>query len=194
MYIIENEAGEIVKQQKSNINVVWTERVDDENGQPLQRKVETVRPPDGFSVTLEDNSVLTLRKVSEPVSGTGPRNLGYGPIVKVDGEWQRPKLRGTALPPKPDPEPTLVVTEAWTEVVPAVMEGEVEVTSETTIEHAAVTEPNPAYNYTDLRMKEYPTINELVVALWESVMESRPEAANVLEAKRQATKTKYPKV
>lgn len=42
------------------------------------------------------------------------------------------------------------------------------------------------------REAEYPTTKELIVALWEKVIEGRPESADVLEIKRQAIKEKYP--
>lgn len=43
------------------------------------------------------------------------------------------------------------------------------------------------------RRKEYPSINELVVALWESVVENDQTALNSIQQKRVATKQKYPK-
>jgi len=43
------------------------------------------------------------------------------------------------------------------------------------------------------RLKEYPSVNELVVALWEGVVEERMAAVTSLEGKRQAVKAKYPK-
>ena len=43
------------------------------------------------------------------------------------------------------------------------------------------------------RLEEYPSIDELVVALWEGVVEERMAAVTSLEGKRQAVKAKYPK-
>ena len=43
------------------------------------------------------------------------------------------------------------------------------------------------------RQVEYPSINELIVALWENVVEERAASVISLEAARQAIKTKYPK-
>ena len=43
------------------------------------------------------------------------------------------------------------------------------------------------------RLAEYPSVNELVVALWEGVVEERMQAVTQLEIKRQAVKAKYPK-
>ena len=50
-----------------------------------------------------------------------------------------------------------------------------------------------AQEYARNRQAEYPSINELIVALWENVVEERASAVVSLEAKRQAVKTKYPK-
>ena len=50
-----------------------------------------------------------------------------------------------------------------------------------------------AQEYARIRQAEYPSINELIVALWENVVEERASAVVSLEAKRQAVKTKYPK-
>jgi len=47
--------------------------------------------------------------------------------------------------------------------------------------------------YARNRAVEYPSINELVVALWEGVVEERMASVTALEALRQAVKTKYPK-
>ena len=55
-------------------------------------------------------------------------------------------------------------------------------------------EPSPEPTYDQLRKNEYPSINDLIVALWENVVEERASAVVSLEAKRQAVKTKYPKV
>ena len=43
------------------------------------------------------------------------------------------------------------------------------------------------------RKEEYPSIDELTVALWEGVVEERMSAVTDLEIKRQAVKAKYPK-
>ena len=50
-----------------------------------------------------------------------------------------------------------------------------------------------AKEYARNRKAEYPSIDELVVALWEGVVEERMAAVTKLEGKRQAVKTKYPK-
>ena len=48
-------------------------------------------------------------------------------------------------------------------------------------------------DYARKRKEEYPSIDELIVALWEGVVEERMAAVTKLEAKRQAVKLKYPK-
>ena len=48
-------------------------------------------------------------------------------------------------------------------------------------------------DYGRLRKAEYPSIDELIVALWENVVEERAASVVSLESKRQAIKEKYPK-
>ena len=59
------------------------------------------------------------------------------------------------------------------------------------------TEPLPVQpdnrTYAEKRAAEYPSLSELNVALWEKVVEGRPESADALEVKRQEIKTKYTK-
>ena len=43
------------------------------------------------------------------------------------------------------------------------------------------------------RQLEYPNTNDLIVALWEKVVEGRSESADALEVKRQEVKTVHPK-
>ena len=47
--------------------------------------------------------------------------------------------------------------------------------------------------YARNRQAEYPSIDELIVALWENVVEERAASVVSLESKRQAIKAKYPK-
>ena len=47
--------------------------------------------------------------------------------------------------------------------------------------------------YAEKRLFEYPSINDLIVALWENVVEERAASVISLEATRQAIKAKYPK-
>ena len=50
-----------------------------------------------------------------------------------------------------------------------------------------------AQEYARNREAEYPSLNELIVALWENVVEERAASVVSLESKRQAIKAKYPK-
>ena len=71
----------------------------------------------------------------------------------------------------PDPQPTQEELEtAWTQI-------------------------QTAYDndYARKRLAEYPSVDELVIALWEGVVEERMAAVTSLEGKRQAVKAKYPK-
>lgn len=56
----------------------------------------------------------------------------------------------------------------------------------------------PPPSYSELRQKEYIeqgiTEKEMIVALWERVIENRPEASNKLQFIREQIKAKYPKV
>ena len=47
--------------------------------------------------------------------------------------------------------------------------------------------------YDKKRKEEYPSLDELIVALWEGVVEERMASVTKLEIKRQAVKAKYPK-
>jgi|MGYP003632947152 hypothetical protein len=48
-------------------------------------------------------------------------------------------------------------------------------------------------DYARKRKEEYPSIDELVVALWEGVVEERMASVTKLEIKRQAVKANHPK-
>lgn len=50
-----------------------------------------------------------------------------------------------------------------------------------------------ATQYQRDRQAKYPSIDELIVALWEGVVEERMASVTALEGLRQAVKTKYPK-
>ncbi len=52
--------------------------------------------------------------------------------------------------------------------------------------------PSPP-SFQVLRQKEYPSTNEMIVALWEDLVEGRPDEKNKLQTKREAIKLKYPK-
>ena len=60
----------------------------------------------------------------------------------------------------------------------------------------AFIEPDPGPDtrtYDEKRKAEYPSIDDITVALWEGVVEERMQAVTQLEIKRQAVKAKYPK-
>lgn len=52
-----------------------------------------------------------------------------------------------------------------------------------------------AYNASQIkkRVQEYPSINDLTVALWELIMEDRPQEADAVQLLRVSIKQKYPK-
>jgi len=75
----------------------------------------------------------------------------------------------------------------WMSASPQPTEAEIE---------AAHAEWEAEYNATQYqrdRADEYPSIEALVVALWEGVVEERMAAVTKLETLRQAVKAKYPK-
>lgn len=53
--------------------------------------------------------------------------------------------------------------------------------------------PESTYTYAEQRAAEYPSMDALTVALWERVVEGRPEASAVIQAQREAIKAKWPK-
>ena len=59
--------------------------------------------------------------------------------------------------------------------------------------HAEWQAEQDATQYQRDRQAEYPTLDELVVALWENVVEERAQSVVALEGERQAVKAKYPK-
>jgi hypothetical protein len=67
------------------------------------------------------------------------------------------------------------------------------VQSDYEVEVARLQAEHDATQYKRDRQSEYPSIDELVVALWEGVVEERMASVTALEGLRQAVKTKYPK-
>lgn len=57
----------------------------------------------------------------------------------------------------------------------------------------AIVAAPPEPTYAERRAAEYPSAEALTVALWELVYEKRPEAADALQAQREAVKAKWPK-
>ena len=66
-------------------------------------------------------------------------------------------------------------------------------TADIEIAHAEWQSEYDAQEYARNRKAEYPSIDELIVALWEGVVEERMAAVTSLEGKRQVVKAKYPK-
>ena len=60
-------------------------------------------------------------------------------------------------------------------------------------ETARLQAESDATKYQRDRQTEYPSIDELIVALWEGVVEERMASVTALEVLRQAVKDKYPK-
>jgi len=65
--------------------------------------------------------------------------------------------------------------------------------TEIATELARLTDAWNATEYQRQRAAEYPRIDQLLVALWESMIEGRPADAATLQAAREAIKAKYPK-
>jgi hypothetical protein len=60
-------------------------------------------------------------------------------------------------------------------------------------ETARLQAESDAQAYARNRQAEYPSLDSLVVAMWEGVVEERMASVTALEGLRQAVKTKYPK-
>ena len=60
-------------------------------------------------------------------------------------------------------------------------------------ELARLQSEHDAQEYARNRQAEYPSIDDLIVALWENVVEERAASVVSIESKRQAIKAKYPK-
>ena len=75
----------------------------------------------------------------------------------------------------------------WNSASPQPSEAEIETA------HAEWQAEYDSQEYARNRQAEYPSIDELVVALWEGVVEERMASVTRLEGLRQAVKTRYPK-
>ena len=75
----------------------------------------------------------------------------------------------------------------WWSASPQPTEAEIEAA------HAEWQADHDSKAYARNRQAEYPSLDELVVALWEGVVEERMASVTALEGLRQAVKTKYPK-
>ena len=75
----------------------------------------------------------------------------------------------------------------WNSASPQPAESEIETA------HAGWQAEYDSQEYARNRQAEYPSIDELVVAMWEGVVEERMASVTRLEGLRQAVKTRYPK-
>jgi len=75
----------------------------------------------------------------------------------------------------------------WNSASPQPTEAEIEAA------HAEWQAEYAATQYQRDRKAEYPSMDELIVALWEGVVEERMASVTALEGVRQAVKAKYPK-
>ena len=75
----------------------------------------------------------------------------------------------------------------WYSASPQPSEAEIEAA------HAEWQAEHDAQEYARNRQAEYPSSDELIVALWETVVEERASAVVALESARQAVKAKHPK-
>jgi len=80
-----------------------------------------------------------------------------------------------------------VYIKKWNSASPQPSEAEIEAA------HAEWQAEQDATQYQRDRQAEYPSLDELIVALWEGVVEERMASVTALEAVRQAVKAKYPK-
>jgi len=80
-----------------------------------------------------------------------------------------------------------VYIESWNSASPQPTEAEIETA------HAEWQAEQDATQYQRDRKAEYPSMDELVVALWEAVIEERMASSIDLQGKRTAVKDKYPK-
>ena len=75
----------------------------------------------------------------------------------------------------------------WKSVQPQPSKAEIETA------HAEWQAEHDSQEYARNRKAEYPSLDDLIVALWEGVVEERMASVTQLEALRQAVKLKYPK-
>jgi len=80
-----------------------------------------------------------------------------------------------------------VYIKKWNSASPQPSEAEIEAA------HAEWQAEQDATQYQRDRQAEYPSLDELIVALWEGVVEERMASVTALEGVRQAVKAKYPK-
>ena len=121
----------------------------------------------------EGGTVYFIREVEEVSEGTGSQKANSPQPEYKDGKWK-------------------LITKYKEPTVPA------EVIYQGTDKDAKNADGVPTYdefyadNYKSYRQSAYPSVDELMVALWEKEVEGRSTDADALEVKRQEVKTKYP--
>ena len=105
------------------------------------------------------------------ITSTGLRNLGF--VSLTDYVLQ-------------DDGAGVFIAE-WNSASPQPTEAEIEAA------HAEWQAEYDSQEYARNRQAEYPSTDDLIVALWENVVEERAASVISLEATRQAIKAKYPK-
>ena len=107
------------------------------------------------------------------ITSQGLKKLGFTPDVDF------------ILQNNSDGTPTFI--SKWNSPNPQPSEVEIETA------HAEWQAEHDSQEYARNRQAEYPPLNDLIVALWENVVEERAASVVSIESKRQAIKAKYPK-
>ena len=119
----------------------------------------------------DELNAIGYARFEEQSIPSNKRSTGYSDTF-TDGRVMRTHTTKDYVPPPPSPDPTPTIVDPDDE---------------------SKTIPNLLYQYELLRQANYPSTNDLIVALWEKVVEDRPESAAALEESRQAIKTRFPK-
>ena len=121
--------------------------------------------------TDDELNAIGYARFEEQSIPSNKRSTGYSDTF-TDGRVTRTHTTKDYVPPPPLPDKTPTIVDP---------------------DDDSKTIPNPYYNHNYEREKLYPLKDELIVALWEKMVEDRPEAAAALEELRQAIKTRFPK-
>ena len=121
----------------------------------------------------ENGGAYHIREVVDTTSGSGPRRLNTAhPEYVEDKGWQRITKYGADLPAPADPQGTDADADGYDE------------------DYAG----NLGNHRQNAYEKEGVSIDAMIVALWEKTVENRADIATALEVKRQAVKTRFPKL
>ena len=121
--------------------------------------------------TDDELNVIGYARFEEQAIPANKRSTG-STATFADGRVTRTHTTKDYVPPPPLPDKTPTIVDP---------------------DDDSKTIPNPYYNHNYEREKLYPLKDELIVALWEKMVEDRPEAAAALEVSRQAIKKRFPK-